>query len=127
MQTVLSKEVTGYGGYNRYVNKKGHPTNIQFNFERILSKNRTLHPYGWDTDIPIWNIKYTEDGYNYECVGCVTAFPLDGVNASITWNDDRYTISSDDPYKAFVEIVNLVTATYTEEENQAFYQQYGYN
>ena len=29
MQTVLSKEVTGYGGYNRYVNKKGHPTNIQ--------------------------------------------------------------------------------------------------
>ena len=46
MQTVLSKEVTGYGGYNRYVNKKGHPTNIQFNFERILSKNRTLHPYG---------------------------------------------------------------------------------
>ena len=42
------------------------------------------------------------------------------------WNDEDYTISSDDPYKAFVEIVNLVTATYTEEENQAFYQQYGY-
>ena len=59
-------------------------------------------------------------------IGCGTAFPLEGVNASMKWNDEDYTISSDDPYKAFVEIVNLVTATYTEEENQAFYKQYGY-
>ena len=28
MQTVLSKEIVGYGSYNSYVNKKGHPTNI---------------------------------------------------------------------------------------------------
>jgi hypothetical protein len=85
-----------------------------------------VHIYGWDTDTPIWNIKYTEDGYNYETVGCVTAFPLDGVNASVKWDGEDYTISSDDPYKAFVDIVNLVTATNTEEENQAFYKQYGY-
>src|SRR5210317_654876 len=126
MQTVLSKEIVGYGSYNSYVNKKGHPTNIQFNFERILTNNRSVHIYGWDTDTPIWNIKFTEDGYNYEVVGCVTAFPLDGVNASIKWNDEDYTISSDDPFKAFVDIVNLVTTTITEEENQAFYKQYGY-
>ena len=126
MQTVLSKEIVGYGSYNSYVNKKDHPTNIHYSFERILSNKRTLHIYGWDTDTPIWNINYTEDGYNYETVGCVTAFPLDGVNASIKWNDEDYTISSDDPYKAFVDIVNLVTTTITEEENQAFYKQYGY-
>ena len=47
MQTVLSKEVVGYGGYNSYVNKKGHPTNIQFNFERILSKTELyIHMVG---------------------------------------------------------------------------------
>ena len=127
MQTVLSKEIVGYGSYNSYVNKKSHPTNIHYSFERILSNKRTLHIYGWDTDTPIWNINYTEDGYNYKTVGCVTAFPMDEVQASIkTSNGVDFTVARNDPYEAFVAIVDAVTVKTTEEENQAFYQQYGY-
>ena len=127
MQTVLSKEIVGYGSYNSYVNKKSHPTNIQYSFERITTNNPSLHIYGWDTDTPIWNINYTEDGYNYKTVGCVTAFPMDEVQASIkTSNGVDFTVARNDPYEAFVAIVDAVTVKTTEEENQAFYQQYGY-
>ena len=74
-----------------------------------------------------WLKSYTEDGYNYKTVGCVTAFPMDEVQASIkTSNGVDFTVARNDPYEAFVAIVDAVSATTTEEEDQAFYQQYGY-
>tara|TARA_R100001369_G_scaffold87302_1_gene122691 strand:- start:9 stop:329 length:321 start_codon:yes stop_codon:yes gene_type:complete len=105
MQSSISKEITGIKGYNNYVNKKGHPTNSHYSFERIESNDRSLHMYGWNTDVPAWDIKYTEDGFNYKTVGCVTAFPLDGVQASI---GDDLTCGDADPYNAFVRIVNIL-------------------
>jgi hypothetical protein len=125
MQSSISKEITGTKGYNDYVNKVGHPTNSHYSFERVPSNNTSLHMYGWNTNVPAWDIKYTSDGFNYECVGCVTAFPMDAVQASIkTSCDTDLTVANDDPYKAFVAIVDALSTT--EEEDQAFYQQYGY-
>ena len=103
MKTTLPKRHTGVGGYKDYVNKAPHPTNIYFNFERCPSKK---HMYGWNTDVPAWDIMFTEDGANYTSVGVITVF-ADGVKGSL--NDGTKTlenVSGTDPYELFVELVN---------------------
>jgi len=45
-------------------------------------------------------------------------------NFEETINLDDLTVANDDPYKAFVAIVDALSTT--EEEDQAFYQAYGY-
>ena len=79
MKTTLSTNITGKGSYRDYVNKAPHPTNMYFNFERIASKK---HMFGWNTDVPAWDIKYTLDGSNYVNVGVITVF-ADGVKGSL--------------------------------------------
>lgn len=96
MQTQLSTAETGTGIWNRYVNRKGSDTSIRFSFERETQNGE------WAYDLPIWNISYTEDGYNYSYVGCVTAFPGDSVKATIKGHD---TVEGSDPFTVFEEAV----------------------
>jgi hypothetical protein len=67
MQSSISKEITGTKGYNDYVNQVGHPTNAHYSFERVPSNNTSGHMYGWNTDVPAWDIKCTSDGFHSEC------------------------------------------------------------
>ena len=103
MKSILETSITGKGGYRDYVNKAPHPTNMYFNFERIASKN---HMYGWNTDVPAWDIQFTLDGSKYVRVGSITVF-ADGVNGSL--DDTTNTlmdVSGTDPFELFVELVN---------------------
>ena len=103
MKTTLSTNITGKGSYRDYVNKAPHPTNISFNFERIESKK---HMFGWNTDVPAWNIKFTLDGYNYQDVGVITVFE-DGVKGSLDdTTNSLMNVSGNDPFELFVELVN---------------------
>jgi len=94
MQTQLSTAETGTGIWNRYVNKAGSNKSNRFSFEREIVDGE------WAYDLPVWNINYTEDGYNYSYVGCVTAFPGDGVKATI-----RDMVEGSDPFTVFEEAV----------------------
>jgi len=96
MQTQLSTAETGFGIWNRYVNKSGSNKSIRFSFERETQNGE------WAYDLPIWNIKYTEDGFHYTTVGCVTAFPGDGVQATIRGYD---TVKGVDPFTVFEDAV----------------------
>lgn len=103
MKTTLNTNITGKGGYRDYVNKAPHPTNIHFNFERQSSKQ---HMFGWNTDVPAWDIKFTLDGGNYQNVGVITVFS-DGVKGSLDdTTDTLLNVSGTDPFELFVELVN---------------------
>lgn len=113
MKTQLEKNITGRGFYRDYVNKAPHPTDIHFIFERGLSKS---HFYGWNTDVPAWDIKFTLDGSNYENVGVITVFS-DGVKGSLDdTTDNLLDISGKDPFKLFVELVNKANFAKLEEK-----------
>ena len=47
--------------------------------------------YGWNTDVPAWDIMFTEDGANYTSVGVITVF-ADGVKGSL--NDGTKTLEN---------------------------------
>ena len=98
MKTKLPSSVTGIGTWNDYVNNASSNVSARFQFERVKQAGE------WSYDTPIWDIKYTEDGDHYHDVGCVTAFPGDGVQATI-WNND--TISGSDPFEVFEKAVSV--------------------
>ena len=83
------------------INNNNAPSNVsaRFQFERVKEASTGEWSYG----TPIWDIKYTEDGYHYHNVGCVTAFPGDGVQATI-WNND--TVKGTDPFEVFEAAVS---------------------
>ena len=113
MKSILETSITGKGGYRDYVNKAPHPTNMYFNFERISSKN---HMYGWNTDVPAWDIQFTLDGSNYENVGVITVFS-DGVKGSLDdTTDTLLDVSGKDPFELFVELVNKADFAKLEEK-----------
>jgi len=81
-----------------YVNIKGSEVSPKFKFERTADGASGE----WATHFPVWDIKYTWNGYDYESVGVVTAFTGDGVKATI---EGYETVSGTDPFTVFEEAV----------------------
>jgi len=99
MKTKLPSYVTGTGIWNDYVNNAPSNVSARFQFERVKEASTGEWSYG----TPIWDIKYTEDGYHYHNVGCVSAFMGDSVQATI-WNND--TVKGTDPFEVFEAAVS---------------------
>ena len=103
--------LTSNAPYGEYVNAKGSDKSSQFHFEREIDPKSF---YGYATEIPIWNVRYTVDGFNYKVVGCVTAFDNDEVRCTFRLPDQfnpygeqdeedfvEYTASGSHPFEAF--------------------------
>ena len=71
--------------WGNYVNVKGSDKSPYFLFEREGSGAFDYH-----TERPIWNVKHTHNGYDYEVVGCVTAFDGDEVRCTFSLPDNPY-------------------------------------
>ena len=100
MKTAIPNSVTGTGNYKDYINKKDSPCS-RFSFERYSSKT---HLYGWNTDVPAWEIKFTNDGSNFINVGCITCF-ADGVKGSLDDGTSKLLdVAGTDPYTLFVDL-----------------------
>ena len=101
--------ITSTARYGDYVNVKGSDKSAHFMFMREENSFLDYH-----TDRPIWNVKHTLDGGNYEVVGCVTAFDGDEVRCTFRLPDQfnpygeqdeedfqEYTSSGSHPFEAF--------------------------
>tara|TARA_Y100000114_G_C11745168_1_gene321191 strand:- start:433 stop:840 length:408 start_codon:yes stop_codon:yes gene_type:complete len=98
--------------YSDYVNAKGSDKSAHFHFERETDGSFL----GYATERPIWNVKHTVDGFNYEVVGCVTAFDGDEVRCTFRLpeqfnpfgedeNVQEFTASGSHPFEAFENAV----------------------
>jgi len=106
MQSQLPEFITGTGIYNRYVNAKGSDVSSRFHFERVKDAGGE-----WNYNAPCWDIRYTTNGSDYTYVGCVTAFPNDGVQATIKGCD---TVKGSDPFAVFEAAVKATPEDYDE-------------
>tara|TARA_A100001011_G_C14310213_1_gene845194 strand:+ start:3311 stop:3697 length:387 start_codon:yes stop_codon:yes gene_type:complete len=95
--------------WGNYVNVKGSDKSSYFLFER-----EGTGAFDYHTERPIWNVKHTHNGYDYEVVGCVTAFDGDEVRCTFNLPDifnpsgeqdeddyKEYTASGSHPFEAF--------------------------
>ena len=93
-----------------YVNSKGSDKSAHFLFERERDGDNSFLDYA--TDRPIWNVKHSLNGYDYEVVGCVTAFDNDEIRCTFhlpnefdPYGEDKdfveYTASGSHPFEAF--------------------------
>ena len=93
-----------------YVNSKGSDKSAHFLFERDVDSKSG----DYATDRPIWNVKHSLNGYDYEVCGCVTAFDGDEVRCTFKLPDQfnpfgeqyeeelvEYTASGSHPFEAF--------------------------
>ena len=91
-----------------YVNSKGSDKSAHFLFERDVDSKSG----DYATDRPIWNVKHSLNGYDYEVVGCVTAFDNDEIRCTFhlpnefdPYGEDKdfveYTASGSHPFEAF--------------------------
>jgi len=104
MESQLPEYVTGTGTYNRYVNAKGSDVSARFHLERVKGADGE-----WAYHVPAWDIRYTDNGSDYTYVGCVTAFPKDGVQATIKGCD---TVKGSDPFAVFEAAVKATPEDY---------------
>jgi hypothetical protein len=93
MQSAVSANITGHGHMAREVNRRGSDNSIHFNMERVLD-----HDGEWDYNTPVWSIGYTVDGSSYHDVGTITAFPGDGIQATIRGSE---TVAGNDVVEVF--------------------------
>jgi len=93
MQSAVSANITGHGYMAREVNRRGSDNSIHFNMERVLDRDGE-----WDYNTPIWSIGYTVDGFHYHDVGTITAFPGDGIQATIRGSE---TVAGNDVVEVF--------------------------
>ena len=104
---------TSTSSWGDYVNAMGSNKSSHFHFERERSINNGLFGH-YAKERPIWNVRYTHDGANYEVVGCVTAFDGDEIRCTFKLpdvfnpygeQDDEdfveYTASGSHPFEAF--------------------------
>ena len=103
---------TSTSAWGDYVNAMGSDKSSHFHFERELDGERLFN--GYVTERPIWNVRYTHDGANYEVIGCVTAFDNDEIRCTFRLPDEfdpygeqddedfvEYTASGSHPFEAF--------------------------